>query len=181
MLLYKNTITMKKTLAFSGSNSSTSINQRLIHASAQLIEGIDIIDLRDYDVPIYSQDIEKATGIPKNIQKLYDLIQGYEKILISLPEHNGLPTVFLKNILDWLSRKQGQKFLKDKEVVLLSTSPGRNGGASGLAKIQSVFPYWGATVIGTYSLGSFFDKIDENNNITSEEDKSALQKVLNLL
>ena len=66
---------MKKILAFSGSNSSASINQRFVHAVSKLVEGVDIIDLRDYDAPIYSQDIEAATGLPENILKLYDLIQ----------------------------------------------------------------------------------------------------------
>ena len=172
---------MKKILAFSGSNSSTSINKRLIHAVAKLVDGVDIIDLRDYDAPIYSYDIEQATGLPENILKLYDLIQGYDSIVISCPEHNGLPTAFLKNTLDWLSRNKGQKFLQDKKVILLSTSPGGNGGASGLAKIQQVIPYWGATVVGTHSLGFFADKVDADNNLTSEEDIVALKTVFEAL
>lgn len=172
---------MKKILAFSGSNSSTSINQRLIQATAQLNEAIDVIDLRDYDAPIFSQDIEKATGIPANIQKLYDLIQGYDSVIMASPEHNGFPSAFFKNILDWLSRTDGQKFLQDKNVLLLSTSPGGNGGASGLSKLNSVLPYWGATVVGTYSLGSFFDKMDDQNKFTNEEDQKALSDLLQLL
>ncbi|BDS10392.1 NADPH-dependent FMN reductase [Aureispira anguillae] len=172
---------MKKILAFSGSNSSTSINQKLILATTQLIDGIDVIDLRDYDAPIYSSDIEKASGIPTNIQKLYDLIQGYDSVILSSPEHNGLPPAFLKNILDWLSRTDGQKFLQDKKVALLSTSPGKNGGASSLGKLSAVIPYWGATIVGTYSLGSFFDKVDEDNHLKFEEDKTALKAILDLL
>jgi len=172
---------MKKILAFSGSNSSVSINQRFIHIVAKLIEGIDVIDLRDYDAPIYSQDIEAATGLPEKISQLYDLIQGYDSIVIALPEHNGLPTAFLKNILDWLSRNKGQKFLQDKKVILLSTSPGGNGGASALAKIQKVIPYWGATVVGTHSLGSFFDKVDTDNNLNSKEDQTAIETIFETL
>lgn len=172
---------MKKILAFSGSNSSVSINQRFIHAVAKLVDGIDIIDLRDYDAPIYSHDIEAATGLPQNILKLYDLIQGYESIVIALPEHNGLPTAFLKNTLDWLSRNKGQKFLQDKKVILLSTSPGGNGGASGLAKIQQVIPYWGASVVGTHSLGSFHEKVDADNNLNSKEDQEAIKVVFEAL
>jgi NAD(P)H-dependent FMN reductase len=57
---------MKKILAFSGSNSSVSINQRLVKAAAKLVAGIDVIDLRDYDAPIYSQDIEKGRCIKCN-------------------------------------------------------------------------------------------------------------------
>lgn len=85
---------MKKILAFSGSNSSSSINQRLVHAAAKLVKEIDVIDLRDYDAPIYSEDIEKTTGLPQNITQLYDLIQEYDSIILASPEHNGLPTAF---------------------------------------------------------------------------------------
>lgn len=169
---------MNKILAFSGSNSSVSINQRLVKAAAKIVDGIDIIDLRDYDAPIYSQDIEGATGLPESILKLYDLIQKYDSIVIASPEHNGLPTAFLKNTLDWLSRNKGQKFLQDKKVVLLSTSPGGNGGASALAKLQEVIPYWGATVVGSYSLGNFFDKVDADNNLTAKEEQEAVQEAL---
>lgn len=172
---------MKKILAFSGSNSSVSINQRFINAVSKLGDGIDVIDLRDYDAPIYSQDIEGATGLPQNILKLYDLIQQYDSIIISSPEHNGLPTVFLKNTFDWLSRNKGQKFLQDKNVLLLSTSPGANGGASGLAKLEQVIPYWGATVTGKYSLGSFASKVDADNNLTLQEDQDALKILLKAL
>lgn len=169
---------MNKILAFSGSNSSVSINQRLVKAAAKIVDGIDIIDLRDYDAPVYSQDIEGATGLPESILKLYDLIQKYDSIVIASPEHNGLPTAFLKNTLDWLSRNKGQKFLQDKKVVLLSTSPGGNGGASALAKLQEVIPYWGATVVGSYSLGNFFDKVDADNNLTAKEEQEAVQEAL---
>lgn len=172
---------MKKILAFSGSNSSVSINQRFIKAVSKLTNRIDVIDLRDYDAPIYSQDIEKATGLPQNILKLYDLIQNYESIIISSPEHNGLPTVFLKNTFDWLSRNKGQKFLQDKNVLLLSTSPGGNGGASGLAKLAEVIPYWGATVTDKYSLGNFANKIDADNNLLLQEDQDALKALLESL
>jgi len=172
---------MNKILAFSGSNSSVSINQRLVKAAAKIVEGIDIIDLRDYDAPIYSQDIEGATGLPESILKLYDLIQKYDSIVIASPEHNGLPTAFLKNTLDWLSRNKGQKFLQDKKVVLLSTSPGGNGGASALSKVEQVIPYWGATVVGTHSLGNFFDKVDADNNLKSKEDQEAIKAVLEKL
>lgn len=172
---------MKKILAFSGSNSSVSINQRLVKAAAKLVEGIDVIDLRDYDAPIYSQDIEKETGLPLSITKLYDLIQKYDSIVIASPEHNGLPSAFLKNTLDWLSRNKGQKFFQDKKVVLLSTSPGGTGGASSLAKLKQVIPFWGATVVGTHSVGNFFDKVDSDNNLNSKEDQEVIKAVLELL
>ena len=171
---------MKKILAFAGSNSSNSINKQLVDYAATLIEGVDVIDLRDYDAPIYGSDLEQSSGLPESIQKLYNLIQGYESIIMASPEHNGFPPAFLKNILDWLSRAEGEKFLKDKKVALLSTSPGGYGGKNNLNNMKNVMPYWGANIVGTYSLSSFYDNM-ENGSIKSDEEIAALKAVLDLL
>jgi len=170
---------MKKILAFAGSNSSSSINKQLVNYAATLIEGVNVIDLRDYDAPIFSQDLEKSDGTPENIQKLYDLIQRYESVIMASPEHNGLPPAFLKNILDWLSRCEGDGFFKDKKIALLSTSPGGFGGKNNLANLKNVMPYWGANIVGTYSLGKFYENMDsETNSLKSEEEKEALLALL---
>ena len=65
-------------LAFAASNSRSSINQQIIAHAARLLEAgliegakVNIIDLNDFDVPIYSIDREQATGIPALAQELY--------------------------------------------------------------------------------------------------------------
>ncbi|MFT4525835.1 MAG: chromate reductase [Bacteroidia bacterium] len=55
---------MSKVIAFGASNSSTSINKQLAAwAANQLDSDIEILDLNDFEMPIYSQDREKADGI----------------------------------------------------------------------------------------------------------------------
>jgi len=171
---------MKKVLAFAGSNSSNSINKQLVDYAATLQEGIDVIDLRDYDAPMYSIDLEQAEGVPAKIQELYTLIGGYDGVIMASPEHNGFPPAFFKNILDWLSRAEGEKFLKDKNVALLSTSPGGFGGQNNLNNMKNVMPYWGANIVGTYSLGKFYEQM-ENGALKSEEEKAKLQELIALL
>ncbi len=48
-------------LAFAGSNSSTSINRELVKFALKSYteESIDLIDLNDYAMPIFSVDLEK--------------------------------------------------------------------------------------------------------------------------
>ena len=55
---------MKKILAFAGSTSSTSINKKLATYGAEnlKITTFDSIDLRDFDMPIFSEDEEKENG-----------------------------------------------------------------------------------------------------------------------
>ena len=158
---------MKKTIAFSGSNSSKSINQQLIKSVATLKQDIDVIDLRDYDIPIYSSDIEEASGIPENIVKLKVTLDQYERIIISTPEHNGLMPAFLKNILDWLSR-HNMKYFDGKELILLSTSPGKGGGASALLALEKMLKYTGATITNKLIIGEFHKYI-VNKSIKSHE------------
>ena len=173
---------MKKSLAFAGSNSSSSINQKLINYAATLSDGTDVINLKDYDVPVYSSDIEKEQGVPAKIQKLHALFMQYENIIMASPEHNGMPPAFFKNILDWLSRAEGEKFLKGKNVVLLSTSPGGFGGKNNLKNLGNIMPHWGANIVSSYSLPKFYENMDtENNVIINAEERSKLKAALQQL
>ena len=51
---------MKKIIAFAGSNSSTSINQALVSHLASTIENCDVtvLELTDYPLPMYGQEIK---------------------------------------------------------------------------------------------------------------------------
>lgn len=52
---------MKNILAFAGSNSSNSINKQLATYAASLVKDANtkILDLNDFELPIYSIDLEK--------------------------------------------------------------------------------------------------------------------------
>lgn len=156
---------MKKILAFSGSNSPDSINEKLIHSVIERYPEYDIrfINLKKFEAPIYSPSIQ-VTGIPKSIQDLYAIFQESEGFIIASPEHNGLPSAFLKNTLDWLSVIT-QHFFGEKPVLLLSTSPGATGARTHLALLAKLVPLWGGILKATYSLGSFNDKFDANKGV----------------
>ncbi len=172
---------MKKLLAFSGSNSSKSINQSLIKYVAKTLSEeqqevlINVIDLRDYPIPIYSADIERESGHPEEVKKLQELIFEHDALLISCPEHNGaMPAVF-KNMIDWLSRlvKPGKSFFGEtkKPVFLLSTSPGPRGGSTSLTNLAHLMPRWGGDVKGEISIGKFYSHFDEEGLDKETSDK----------
>ena len=116
----------KRILAFSGSNSKNSINQKLVQATAELVESneVEVIDLRDYDAPLYGIDLETEKGIPESMKKLSAKMGSVDGYIISTPEHNGSMSALLKNTIDWLSRIE-QKAFQNKRTVFLSTSPGQ--------------------------------------------------------
>ena len=163
---------MKKIVAFSGSNNPDSINEKLVRSLINRYSEYDIrfIDLKKFDAPIYSQEIQ-SNGIPQQIQDLYQIFEESEGFIIASPEHNGLPSAFLKNIIDWLSVIT-QRFFNDKPVLLLSTSPGATGAKTHLGILAKLVPLWGGILKGTYSLGSFNENFDTStNSILKEEER----------
>src|SRR5438046_1510222 len=119
-----------KILAFAGSNSSVSINKKLIvHTASYFLEDeVKILDLNDYEMPIYSHDRELQTGIPKLAYDFADKIDKSDLLIISLAEHNGNYSVAFKNIFDWVSRIPQRKVFGNKPVYLMATSYGARGG-----------------------------------------------------
>ncbi|MAN25851.1 MULTISPECIES: NADPH-dependent FMN reductase [Mesonia] len=161
---------MKKILALAGSNSKNSINKKLLHYVIGRIENHEVkfLELTDYDFPMFGIDHEKERGFPADVQVVKVLIKEADALVIAVNEHNGGPSTYFKNLTDWLSRME-LKFLEGKKVLLMSTSPGARGGASALAYYKDVLPRFGAEVVESFSLPSFNENFDtENNKITDE-------------
>jgi NAD(P)H-dependent FMN reductase len=172
---------MKKILAFSGSNSPKSINQRLVHIATKNVKGaeVEIINLRDYTAPVFGVEEQAENGIPESIQSLHSKMQEVDGFLISSPEHNGsMPAVF-KNTIDWLSILEMKVFM-NKPTVFLATSPGPRGGASVLKHLLDIMPYRGANIIGGHALGSFNDKVVDEE-LTDKDDNTKIQGLIDQL
>ncbi|SDR67506.1 NADPH-dependent FMN reductase [Gramella sp. MAR_2010_147] len=157
---------MKKILAFAGSNSSTSINQELLDHIVGRIQNHQIkgIKLTDYPLPIYSADIERNEGFPINATIIKNLIVESDALIIAVNEHNGGPSAFFKNIIDWLSRVN-RNFLENKKILLISTSPGKRGASSSLEYSKNIFARFGGEVIESFSLPSFKDNFQDGKVI----------------
>lgn len=147
-----------KILTIGASNSSTSINRQLAAHAASLIPHATstVLDLNDFEMPIYSSDREENEGIPEIAQQFVAQIESSDAIILSLAEHNGSYTAAFKNILDWVSRAKPKPW-SEKPMILLATSPGGRGAATVLAAAESYFPHMGADIKGTFSLPSFYE------------------------
>ena len=168
---------MNKVLAFAGSTSSTSINKQLAVFAAENLKNtaFDVIDLRDFSMPIYSQD-EEQNGFPKDAQKFSDLLDNYDGFILSLAEHNSSYAAAFKNIYDWASRINGSVF-RDKPLLLMATSPGGLGGRFVLAAGEQRFIRQGAKEIITFSLPGFYDNFKEGKVVNEEFLNSLKSKV----
>lgn len=167
-------------LAFAGSNSSTSINYKLVKYTTSLAEGheIRLLNMAGYPFPMFSEDEEKQKGYSNSLVELKDDIGKADAIVLSVNEHNSNPSAYFKNVLDWLSRIE-RKFLEDKKVLLMSTSPGKRGGIGALEVVKNMLPRFGAEIVSEFSLPSFYDNFDENG-IADASLKQQHQEVLDI-
>ncbi|MAM17597.1 MAG: NADPH-dependent FMN reductase [Christiangramia sp.] len=156
---------MKKILAFAGSNSTASINRQLLENVLKRMDNLDIeqIRLTDFSLPIFSVDLEKR-GIPENVLKLQEQIDRADALVVAVNEHNGGPSTFFKNTIDWLSRNR-RDFLQDKKILLISTSPGARGAKSSLEYTERIFGRFGGEVLESFSFPSFKDNFHDGKVI----------------
>jgi len=152
---------MSKIIAFTGSNSSTSINDQLLKYSLQHFKNhsVEYIDLKALSVPIYSEDIEKESGIPDSIKNLRTTIDASDALVVAINEHNGTMSAFFKNITDWLSRTGS--YLEGKTILLLSSSPGQGAGRNCMEYTIANFEKFGGQIDQTFSLPSFQDHFQD--------------------
>lgn len=159
---------MKKILAFAGSTSSTSINKKLATFAAENLKNttFDVIDLRDFEMPMYSEDEEK-NGFPSDAIKFSSLLDNYDGFILSLAEHNGSYAAAFKNIYDWSSRINAKVF-RDKSLLLMATSPGARGGKSVLEAGSEKFSRMGATELISFSFPSFYDNFKDGKIVNED-------------
>jgi len=157
---------MKKIIAFAGSNSKNSINKQLVtYASNKVSDAeIAILDLNDFELPLYGIDYEGEHGIPNNAKKFLETIQLADGIILSLAEHNGAYSTVFKNIFDWMSRIDG-KLWNGVPMLLMAASPGARGGASVLEISKNRFPFMGGNIVAEFSFPSFYENFKEDTII----------------
>lgn len=172
-----------KILAFGATSSSKSINKKLAAYAASLVPQaeIDLLDLNEFEMPLFSQDKEEAIGQPQLAKDFLYRIEQADAVIISFAEHNGSYTVAYKNVFDWASRINTKVFQK-KPMIMLSTSPGPGGAASVLASAVNSAPYFDGEVIGSLSVPSFFDNFNsEENKLSSDEMNEKLKRLIDKL
>lgn len=121
---------MAKILAFAGSNSSKSINYQLVKHTVSYMSDheVRLLNLANFPFPMYSEDYERENGYSNSLVELKNDIADADALVVSVNEHNGNPSAYFKNLLDWLSRLD-RNFLDGKPILLMATSNGRRGAS----------------------------------------------------
>ena len=169
-----------KILAFAGSNSEVSINKKLVTFAASFFpdDNVEILDLNDFEMPIYKHERELENGIPQLAKDFASKIDSSDLILMSLAEHNSVYSAAFKNVFDWVSRITERKHFGDKPIFLMATAPGNGGGKNVIEVFLKRAPFSGANVIAYFSLPNFKERFEEGQGITDEEKKAEFHEKL---
>jgi NAD(P)H-dependent FMN reductase len=176
---------MPKILAFAGSLRERSYNRRVLKIA---VEGartagvsVDVLDLRDYPLPLYNADDVDRDGFHPNAIKLQELLSSYEGLLIASPEYNGSLPGGLKNAIDWASRASERfgtnQVFKGKCAAMITASPGSFGGIRCLGHMRGVLSIMGVNVLPSEIAVTFVAQkfAGESDTITDEKTKALLE------
>lgn len=177
-----------KILAIPATNSRNGLNRQLLGHAARLLEGglvpgaeIEMLDLNDYEMPIYSDERLAEHGIPELARGLYDKIGQADAVIVSFAEHNGSYSAAWKNVYDWASRIDMAVY-QGKKVAMFAATPGPRGGVSVLGNATMTAPFFGADLVGSLGIPTFGDNFDaETGELSGADLRDQFVKILEAL
>jgi len=169
-----------KILLFSASTRAASLNRQLIQLAFEtafrLGHEATLIDLNDFEMPIYNGDHESENGLPDAAEALKKRIAATDALIISTPEYNGSYPALLKNTLDWCSRAgdglDGRAVYEGKKVIVMAASPGPRGGARVLPAITRQMEVLRTIVVGQLGIG------EASRNLESDETAKKIETAI---
>jgi chromate reductase len=182
---------MPKLLIFAGSARTASTNKQLAALAASTAQDANIdvtlIDLKDFEMPIYDGDLEGDTGLPEHAKRLKQLFVEHDGLFIASPEYNSSFSPLLKNALDWISRPRTENepplwAYGGKVAALGSVAPGALGGLRGLVPLRMMLANIGVTVVPTQvAISNGFSAFDDAGMLKNEQQSQMLKATVDQL
>lgn len=138
---------------------------------------VDLINLVDLRLPLYSTVEEEENGIPETVLDLATRILELKAFIIVAPEYNGVMPPVLNNAMAWTSRatKDWRDAFNEKIVGLATHSGG--GGAKGLQAMRIQFQHLGANILAREILTTYEKPLNEETAIGMINSLIRLSKV----
>jgi chromate reductase len=182
---------MPKLLMFAGSARNASTNKQLAALAASTAQKagtkVTLIDLKDFEMPIYDGDLEGDAGLPENAKRLKQLFVEHDGLFIASPEYNSSFSPLLKNALDWISRRHTENepslwAYKGKVAALGAVSPGALGGLRGLVPLRMMLGNIGVTVVPKQvAISNGLSAFDDAGALKNEQQSKMLKATLDQL
>lgn len=176
-----------KVLAIAGSTREASINKKLLVDATDIARKmgaeVTLINLNDYPIPFYDEDLEAKHGMPNKAKQLRKQMVESNVILIATPEYNGSLPAVLKNVIDWASRAEAGGPSRDafqgKVFVIMSTSPGGGGGARVLGHLKTIIENIGGKVVEQQiAVPNGFTAFDAQGHLTDPAIRKNLESAI---
>lgn len=178
---------MIKILAFAGSSRKASVNKKLVKIAASAAEkegaSVTVIDLLDYPMLLFNQDLEAEQGMPEKAHEFKKLLVEHDGFLIASPEYNSAFSPLLKNVIDWASRAEADDepplmAYKGKMASIMSASPGGLGGLRGLVFLRMLLNNIGVTVLPEQqAISQAFKAFSEDGSLIDTSQHKAVEKL----
>ena len=151
----------KTAITICGSLRKDALNEHLRrHMSMKLREaGVAVtdLDLHDFQMPIFDQDIEDAGKTPEAAVRLAELFRTNDIVLIISPEYNGGITPVIGNTIAWISRQKPSPF-RHAIFGIGGMSDGKYATIFALSHLRDSLSKVGALVVPTLlGLGPYPD------------------------
>ncbi len=141
--------TNKDFLVITASNGENlKLARRFLQIGSDLGATSQLLDLTEYDLPLFNPRTHQAEGVPSLVSTLSKEISSSSRWVICAPEYNGSIPPVLTSAIAWLS-VQGDDFrslFNGRPIAMASSSGG--GGMELLLSLRIQLTHLGAQVVG---------------------------------
>lgn len=177
---------MVNIVAFAGSTRKASFNKKMVAVAAKAAEKagakVTIVDLADFPMPLFCEDLEAEKGMPEFAQKFKDILLQADGFLIACPEYNSTYSAVLKNAIDWTSRVQGDEqplqAFRGKMAGIMATSPGGLGGMRVLVPLRMLLENIAVMVLpNQVALPAAHEQFDEAGEMVDDARRTSVEAI----
>ncbi|HEY4371997.1 MAG TPA: NAD(P)H-dependent oxidoreductase [Burkholderiales bacterium] len=182
-----------RVLVFAGSARRAALSKRVARAAQIALEeagaAATLIDLADYEAPLYHGDRESDGGVPAEITRLLAVMDEHDALLVASPEYNGSMPPLLVNTFDWISRifaapgrVAGLEILAQKPIAIVGSSPGALGGLRSLFHLRDLLGNLGMLVMPKQlAVGRANEAVTPEGHLVDEHQRAAMLGVARAL
>lgn len=166
-------------LGIAGSLRRQSYNRSALRAAQELAPAGVTVNIFELDgIPAFNEDEEKNP--PAIVVELKKQIRSADALLIVTPEYNYSVPGVLKNAIDWASRPYGDSAWSGKPAAIMGASIGSIGTARAQYHLRQIFVFLNVFPINQpeVMIGNASQRFDANGNLTDDETRGFIRKLL---